>query len=106
QAECQCTVDSQRFQQKPGPGEDALGSTQKIEGMAGRGHIDHHFFGFAAQQIENAEDREDFVHTGRDAVEELSKKLPLEPEVYVYAGAVGASGIVDKILDAGDPVFE
>ena len=63
--------------------------------MAGRGHVDHHFFRFAAQQIEDAEDREDFVHTGRNAVEELGEELSLEPEIYVYAGAVGAGGFVD-----------
>src|SRR5205807_5391624 len=89
-----------------GPDQDAIRRAQKIESMAGGGHVNQHPARTAAHQVEYAQHGEDFIQSRRNAFEKLRKELALEPEIDVHARCFARSGLVDHLLYAASPTSE
>ena len=80
----------QAFQQQARPQQDALRHAQKLKRVSGGGHVDQDLAALCLDQVENAENGEEFVHARRNDLQKSGKDFFLESEIDMEAPGLHA----------------
>jgi hypothetical protein len=74
--------------------------------VASRSHIDQDALRPFGEQVEDSEDCENFVHSGRNALQQLFKQLPFEPQIDVDLRPVRTQRRIDQIFNSRRPILK